>query len=346
VSPTNLYPSAHRPPSSWFIRLLKAAFNLFEQPREELSRDQRLLVDFIRFIYRTPRRMAYNRWLFHASALAYQTLLGLIPALVLTLAILSHSAFDSSRTQFMDKIINAIYPLHSSSSLLDKASDRATLAKLNHQGKELVRDSIAQFAQNAGKVGFIGFVGLLLAVIFLARSIEHSFNLLWEVPRPRSWGRHSTKTLFYLIAFPIGVWFSVLLKDVVIWFLGFASGTGGFATFIWVTFYPYLCVATGLMVMYRVVPNTHVRSRPAWAAGVLAALVLEACRHVFTFYAVKILTFSRVYGALAVVPLVMVWLYFSWAVVLFGAEAAHVMQTIDGPDIKNAQRRGVGHRAS
>jgi membrane protein len=338
LSPSPIYPAARPPKPFTLWHLWKAVLSLFEQPREELSRVQRLLVDFIRFVIRTPRRMAYNRWLFHASALAYQTLLGLVPALALTLAILSHSAFDNSRSQFIDKIVNVIYPLETSSSLLDKDADRATLEKLNHQGKELVRDSIAKFASNAGKVGGIGFLGLLVAVVLLFRSIENSFNLLWDVRRPRSWGQHTTRTLACLVIFPVAVWFSLLIKDMAGIIPGFTPGSGAFASFVWKTAYPYLCVVTGLMAMYRLAPNIQVRSRPAWGAGILAALVLEICRHIFSYYAVKFLTFSKVYGSLAVVPLVMVWLYFSWAVVLFGAQAAHVLQTIDNPD-SDAKRR-------
>ena len=337
MNPPSLFRRLHRPKPSSFPRLralLLTAFSLFEQPREELNRVQRLLVRFILFVYRTPRRMAYNRWLYHASALAYQTLLGLVPALAVTMAVLSHSAFENSRTQFMDKTVNAIYPLQSSSSLLNDSADRVTLEKLNRQGKELVRNSIGQFAQNAGKVGAIGFLGLLLVVMFLFRSIEKSFNSLWDIPHSRPWGKDATRTLLCLVAFPLAVWLSLLVKDVIGWFPGFTPGSGRFASFLWVTAYPYLCVVTGLMVMYRVVPNTHVRPRPAWGAALLAAFALEICRHVFTFYAVKVLTVSRVYGTLAVVPLVMVWLYFSWAVVLFGAQAAHVLQTIDEPDGK------------
>lgn len=329
-------PRASRDPR--WIRWLSGLVHLFDQPREELNRIQRLLVDFIRFVYRTPRRMAYNRWLFHASALAYQTLLGLVPALAITLAVLSNGAFDSTRTQFMDKIVDALYPLSSSSRLLDDAADRATLEKLNHQGKAMVRDSISKFAGNAGKVGVFGFLGLLLVCVLLVRSIEMSFNQMWDVPRTRPWGKHVTRTLFLLLAVPAAILATLLVKKAFCLLPFLRPGSNAAASFIWGTAYPYLCVAAGLSFLYRFFPHTKVNKRPAWGAGLLAAFALEICRHAFTFYAVKVLTVSRVYGTLAVVPLVMVWLYFSWAMVIFGAEAAHVLQTIDHPDPVPARR--------
>jgi membrane protein len=332
MSDTPSYSPFRRRKNSRLTRLWKTLVFLFEQPREELSHVQRLLVDFLRFLYRTPRRMAYNRWLFHAAALAYQTLLGLVPAIAITMAVLSHSAFDASRTQFMDRLVDVIYPLQSSSALLEEASDRATLRRLNLQGKQLVRDSIQKFAHNAGKVGGFGFVGLLLVIVLLFRSVETSFNVLWEVRRNRPWAKHVPRTLLCLLLAPVAVYLSFLGKDLFDWIPILQPGSGRLASFVWTTAYPYLCFLIGLMVMYRFIPNTKVRPRPAWGAAILAAFALEAFRHLFSFYAVKVLTVSKVYGALAVVPLVMVWLYFSWAVVLFGAEAAHVLQTIDVPE--------------
>ena len=323
------------------MRILRWVFYIFDQPREELSHTQRLLVDFSRFVYRTPRRIVSDRCLTLASALAYQTLLGIVPALAITMAVLSYSAFDASRTQLMDKMVNALYPLEAGTWSPDGAADRATLEKLNHQGKTLVRDSIAQFAQNAGKVGAAGFLALMLAVIFLFRSIEQSFNLLWEVPKARPWGRHSVRSFTFLVSIPAMIWLSLLVKKVLALLPGLTPGSGSLASFVWQTAYPYLCVAAALMAIYRLVPNKKVHSRPAWAAGFLAALVLEICRHLFTYYSVKFMSASHVYGALAVVPLMMVWLYFSWAIILFGAEAAHVLQHIDVPERKEGHfRRG------
>jgi len=310
-------------------RILRRVMILFERPRVDLTRAQRFLVDGVHLAQRTPRRMAYNRCLFHASALAYQTLLAVVPVLALSLAVLSNGAFEGPRTAFLDKVVDALYPLQSQTWAMDAPSDRAALEKLNRQGKNLVRSSIDRFAHGAARVGTAGFLGLLMVVVFLFRNIETSFNLLWGVEKGRRWGAQTVRAVLFLVGVPLLVWTALLLKTLLTYLPVLKPGSGAFASFLWGTLYPYLAVVAALTVLYRWVPRAEVNPRSARQAACVAALVLEAFRHLFTFYAVRILNVSRVYGALAVVPLVMVWLYLSWAVVLFGAEVAHVLQHLD-----------------
>ncbi len=314
-------------------RAWRSIRSLFERPREELNHAQRLVVDSARFVARTPRRIVYDRCLFHASALAYQTLLGLVPILALTLAILSNPGFEKGRTRFLDKVVDGLYPVEAQGWGLDP-SDRVALEKLNRQGKALVRETINDLTRTAGRVGLAGFLGLLAVVVMLYRNIESSFNLLWGVERSRGWLRQALRAALFLLALPLAVWASLILKRVLEFlpFLGHHSGPG--ASLFWRGVYPFLVVSFVLTLIYRTVPRAKVQFRAALGAGLLAGLALESSRHLFTYYAVKILKLSHTYGALAVMPMVLVWLYLSWAVVLFGAEAAHVLQHMDQPDGK------------
>ena len=309
----------------------KALRALFERPLDELNRAQRLLVNLVRFIRRTPHRILYDRCLFHAAALSYQSLLALVPILALALAILSNPAFEEGRTKFLDKVVDAIYPVDSQGWGLE-TSDRAALARLNRQGKTLVRDSISKFTAGAGGIGVAGLAGLLVVLVLQYRNIEISFNLLWGLEKHRKIPAQALRALGYLLLVPTAVWSSLLLKGLLGHLPFLEPGSNAFARFIWGTAYPYAVVSLALAFLYQYIPHTKVFPRASLGAGFLTGLALELGRHVFTFYVVRILHLSKVYGALGVVPLVMIWLYLSWAIVLFGAEMAHVIQHLDKPE--------------
>src|SRR5262249_43618266 len=85
---------------------------------------------------------------------------------------------------------------------------------------------------------------------------------------------------------------------------------------------PLLLEFVSLGFLYAVIPNTHVRWRDAIAGALVAALVLEALKWAFGFYILQISSYNLVYGALAGVPIFLLWMYVFWLVVLLGAELA------------------------
>jgi membrane protein len=77
--------------------------------------------------------------------------------------------------------------------------------------------------------------------------------------------------------------------------------------------------AVGIGALYKYVPHTHVQARHAWWGGALAAIVLEVARWALAQYLAKVGTFAAVYGAFATVPILLVWIYTTWVIVLVGA---------------------------
>jgi len=82
---------------------------------------------------------------------------------------------------------------------------------------------------------------------------------------------------------------------------------------------PFLFAAAGLTVLYKGVPARHVAAVPALIAGALAAAALEVAKHAFGWYLAKVSTYEAVYGALAVLPSFLVWIYLCWIIILTGA---------------------------
>jgi membrane protein len=82
---------------------------------------------------------------------------------------------------------------------------------------------------------------------------------------------------------------------------------------------PLLFTTAALALLYAVVPATHVPWRHAVAGAAAAALAFEAAKHGFAFYLTKVPTYELVYGALAALPVFLIWIYLCWLIVLAGA---------------------------
>jgi membrane protein len=83
---------------------------------------------------------------------------------------------------------------------------------------------------------------------------------------------------------------------------------------------PYLLSLGGILLLYKVVPNVYVRWQHALIGATLSALLFEIAKEGFGYYIAHFGTYKSIYGALAGIPIMMIWLYLSWLVVLLGAE--------------------------
>jgi membrane protein len=93
----------------------------------------------------------------------------------------------------------------------------------------------------------------------------------------------------------------------------------------------FLLVAGGMTLMFRYVPNTHVRWGHAWMGGLFVSAGMEIAKKILGWYLVKVPTYSLVYGAFATVPILLVWIYVAWVIVLLGAAlTAHLPNLLAG----------------
>ena len=121
-----------------------------------------------------------------------------------------------------------------------------------------------------------------------------------------------------------------LLFGAALWMSGVLYTTGsslGGSTFAVVVRWlaplgPLVLEAAGFTLVYLVVPNRKVRHWDALVGGLTAAVMFELLKHGFALYLVYFPGYQAIYGALAAIPIFLVWMYASWAVILFGAEVA------------------------
>ena len=258
-----------------------------------------LLTDIGRFALYSGRRFGQDRCPQAAATLTYVTLLALVPLAALGIAAASlHPAFVELHLAFQEFIFSnfvpeAIYEVHS---------------------------YFLRFVENARRLTAVGLVALVLAAFFLLGSMESAFNQIWRVRRQRPWPAR------------LGVFAALLTIGPLLFGSSFALSSYLFALAAWggikdvvsplAPFAPALFTLAGFALLYAAVPYRRVDWRHAGIGATVATLLLEALKFGFNLYIAWFPTYQDIYGALSAFPILLIWTYMGWLVVLLGAVIA------------------------
>ena len=287
-----------------------------------LSLDLKILVLAVRKVLGKARPRGFKR--LYASSLAFKTVLALVPALAIIMAVLAGDRFSDKRELLLDQIVDIIYPVDAvnNDTSLDPA-ERQSLQQLNQAGKQQIRRSVQKFANHAHKAGMAGLVGFAFVVLLLLRDVEGSFNFLWGLEKGRPWASQALRHVLFVIGAP-------LMGTLVLSMKGLIKAVGLFKPmtegWFFTEFIPFVILWAFCAGIYLWIPNTKVDRKSAIWTGFLVALLLELAQGIMNWYTLHVLATSRVYGALWVIPMILIWFYLSWTVILFGAEVAFYMQ--------------------
>ena len=195
--------------------------------------------------------------------------------------------------------------------------------------KRQAADMIYTFIHNTygGSLGAIGVVFLLWTTIATLTRVEETFNDIWGVTRGRDWW---SRIANYLITTLIG---PVLILAA----LGLMGGTYfqksrellGIVPFLEPlvsTLLPVVIICVTFTLFYKAMPNTKVNFSAAFAGGAIAGTSWHVFNVISLHFATRVVNASKIYGSLALVPLLMVGLYTVWVIVLFGAQVAYAFQ--------------------
>jgi YihY family inner membrane protein len=235
-----------------------------------------------------------------AGSLAFTSILTAIPLLA-TFSLLLAAFFRENDEQIL-AIVNAVLPYQS--------------ARLTQN----LRDFIAESTTISG----VGLALLAIASIRLIFVVEGIFNAVWGAPRRRAWLARGILYAFALLAL-------ALILGGITWGLEALRGSAGVGSFVsaplFGTLAPLFLKALFLTLLFRYMPNARVRLGSAATAGVLVASLLELLRLGFRLYVDALRQMNLITGSLALLLLVVVSLYFAWALILMGVELTHVLQT-------------------
>ena len=213
--------------------------------------------------------------------------------------------------------------------------------------KSLIPDNIArqvlgyltQFSGEASKLGGAGLAVLLVTAIALILTIDRTLNEIWRVRKPRPLAQ---RVLIYWAAITLGPLVLAASLAVTSYVVSASSGLVG-ALPISVRFLldvtQFFLVAGGVAALYRYVPNTYVKWAHAGVGGLFVAAGLEIGKKLLSFYFSAVPTYSMVYGAFAALPILLVWIYVSWVIMLMGAVITAYLPSL----LAGVVRRGSAH---
>ncbi len=267
--------------------------------------------------------------LYRASALAFDTVLGLVPFLAFLVSALK--GFGAYQALMRELVRPGIV-----STMMSMG------AQQNKQGVGLlgvflkVLDIVEQ--ASFGTIGVFGLIFLLYIVVLLLVSIEETMNHIFGVERSRSVARRLADYSAILFITPV---FVILTAGALTGFEKSALVQGDMP---WQSL-AALVMIVGLTSLYWVMPHRRVRLRSAAFGGVVAGFSWYLVLSVHVHFQIGVARYNALYSTFAAIPLFLVWLFISWIVVLFGAElaAAHdnPMQhawRIQGQEVDHASR--------
>jgi len=244
-----------------------------------------------------------------ATSLAYTTLLSLVPLMVFSFAILKGLGARGDLR----------FILHEFFRPMGNAATELT-------------ESVLQFVANmrGELLGSIGLAFLLYTVITTIQKVEASFNFVWRVERPRSFGRRFTEYLSVMILGPIllAVAIGLLASAEQSPFAQWLHAVAPLAVMLGILgqIMPYAIVTVVFTVMYSFIPNTHVQFRAALIGGVTAGIIWALVGKVFTAVILYSSQMVAVYTGFAIVLTTLIWVYLSWLILLIGAQLAFYLQ--------------------
>jgi membrane protein len=245
------------------------------------------------------RRARQERLPQAAGSLTFTTLLSVVPLLAVSFALFTRFPIFSRFEAALEE--------HLLQSLLPAEIARTVLRFLQ------------QFAANAGGLTWAGSLFLLAAAMALLLTVENTLNQIWNVRSSRPILKRVGMYLLMLAVGPPALGVSLWAMSYV---LGVSMGWIGplppSARFV-LNLGPVLLAWAGLACLFYFVPNAKVRRRDAIAGGLIASVALELGKRGVAAYLLKIPTYKAVYGAFAVFPVFLLWVYFSWLVTLAAA---------------------------
>jgi membrane protein len=185
-----------------------------------------------------------------------------------------------------------------------------------------VMRGLTQFAAKARGMGTLGLVLLVITALALVLTIDRTLNGIWRVRQARSLGR---RVLVYWAALTLGplvLGMSLTLTSLLISASrGWVSALpGGVSLLLELT--QFVLLAAAAAGLYHYVPNTPVRWRHAWAGGLFVSAAFEVTKKLLAWYLDAVPGYNNVYGAFAAVPILLLWVYLVWVIVLLGAVIA------------------------
>jgi len=264
----------------------------------ERLRDRARVTTFARFLW---KRFIDDRLFQAAGSLAYTTVFALVPLAIVVFGVLSaFPMFDRWSEALSDYVFSNFVP----------SAARAAEGYLK------------QFSASAGQLTAAGFIALVVSLLITLNSVEQTFNRIWRVASARP---KLTRFLVYWTVLTLGALLaaaSLAVSAKVLSLPLFGTTEGRWLADIGLRLTPVLIEFVCVMLIFRVVPHHVVKWRHAVPGALLSVVLLELVKWGMGLYLGSFQSYQKLYGTVAFVPILLLWIYLSWVAVLLGASLA------------------------
>lgn len=268
-----------------------------------------------RFLARVVARLRDIDLARTASSLSFTTLLAIVPLVTVAFAFVARfPVFEDWLKALEQFLLRHLLPFSAAAE---------------------IRAHIVRFAEQAAQLTGVSILVIAVSAALAVATVEREINAIWGIRRGRSIPRRMVVYAVGLTAGPVLLGASI---SVTTWLVVHSLAVVPIRKTVGAQIagmLPFVFSAAGLTLMYKTVPARHVALAPALAAGLLAAGAFEGAKHAFAWYLTRISTYEAVYGALAALPIFLLWIYLCWIIILAGAA---VCATIAEPGGRRARR--------
>jgi len=246
-------------------------------------------------------RFHEDRILYYSGYLSYVTLLSMVPLLAVIFSFFSiFPFFEKVKEEVEEFVFRNFVPALG----------------------EVVQEQIFTFVENATKMTPFGLLLLLVVAVLLLSSIDHTLNQIWHVKKNRGLIVSYSIYLIVLISGPVLLGTGLAATSYLLSLSGFEEDSELSAIKFLLASLHFLGSFLFFLLLYIVVPHTRVHFWSAVSGALIATLLFEISKSTFALYFIHFPVYQAIYGALAVIPLLFIWVFISWVVVLLGAQIA------------------------
>ncbi|MDY4281552.1 MAG: virulence factor BrkB family protein [[Pasteurella] mairii] len=259
-------------------------------------------------------RFQQNKLTQAAGYLTYSTMLAIVPLIMVVFSIFSaFPVFNEVTGELKQFIFTNFAP----------------------SAGDMVGEYIDQFVNNSKQMSAVGIVSLIIVALMLINSIDRTLNSIWR--------DNSSRPMIFSFAI---YWLILTLGPVIIATgIGISSYVTSFALSLadselslpfgvqLLSFIPFLLTWFIFTVLYMVVPNKKVSIKHSAAGALIAAVFFTLGKQAFTWYITTFPSYQLIYGAMATLPIMLLWIQLSWTVVLLGAQLSAVLAELSDPSL-------------
>lgn len=243
-----------------------------------------------------------------AGYLTYSTMLAIVPLIMVIFSVFTaFPIFDEARQLFEKMVYDNFAP----------------------NVGDIVKEYVQMFVANAKKMGIVSILGLVVVAVMLISSIDKALNDMWFDTKKRSTIFSFLLYILLLIFTPLLAGLSIAISSY-IFSLQIFSETGvlSFSQYL-LNFTPFILTWLMFTLIYWLVPNTKVKCRYAACGALFAGVFFTLGKKAFIWYITTFPSYQAIYGALATLPIMIVWIHLSWQVVLLGGQFASALNDLE-----------------